>query len=69
MLKICGLDVTLHVAGVIHPASTRRGESRYSVQGFNLSDGRPIKFKSLDRAERHVRNMLKKPYMAPIFAD
>lgn len=49
-MKLCGRLVT----------TIDRGDHlkpRYSVDGMYHPKGAPIRFKSLDRAERHIRNM------------
>jgi hypothetical protein len=47
--KICGRDVT-----IIH-----RGKfsAKIIVEGVTHPKGQPIKFKSRERAERHIKNM------------
>jgi len=50
-LQVCGrsVEVQRHRQEGVKP--------RYLIDGVNHPGGKPIRFKSLERAERHVRNM------------
>ena len=48
--KICGREY--------HATATLKGvRPRIIVEGVNHPKGGPIKFKSIERAENHIRNM------------
>lgn len=51
-------EVHEHKAGHKYGRGSDRGKPRYTVTGVNHPAGKlPIKFKSIDRAERHLRNI------------
>lgn len=49
-------NATVAVAG-LDSKHGKRGKPRIIVPGFNKQDGTPIRFKSTERAERHIRNI------------
>lgn len=57
---ICGLSYEIQAAGPVHPKSERRGKPRIIVQGIMHPKGElPIRFKSVEAAENHIRNLMK----------
>lgn len=55
-LTICGLAAKAVPAGFKYGKNSERGRTRYIVDGMNRKDGTPIKYKSIDRAERDILN-------------
>ena len=56
---ICGRPFKV-VKPIIHPKTVYKGKKPYNkivVEGVNHPKGKPIRFKSRDNAERHIRNM------------
>lgn len=56
-MKICNGDYQIKSPRIIHERDRKKAGNRIHVQGINKADGTPIRFKSLERAERHIRNM------------
>lgn len=54
---ICGRMYQVVMPTIKHTADRKRSRNRVLVEGLNKADGRPIRFKSTERAERHIRNM------------
>jgi hypothetical protein len=56
--EVCGLAYESKPAGFANVRNRNgRGKRRFIVQGVNHPKGQPIRFKSLQRAENHIRNM------------
>lgn len=53
---ICGRACEIRLAGFASKTGSR-GKPRYIVAGVTHSKGAPIRFKSAQRAENHIRNM------------
>lgn len=56
-MQVCGRDYKIVEPVIKHTANHRRAKARVHVQGLVKADGRPIRFKSVAKAERHIRNM------------
>ena len=56
-MKVCGREYTVHSPRIIHAGDRRKAGNRVHVEGLNKANGEPIRFKSTERAERHIRNM------------
>lgn len=56
---VCGKSYEARIAGPVSHGSDTRGRTRYIVQGVNHKNGTPIKFKSLEKAERHIKNIFR----------
>jgi hypothetical protein len=57
-VEILGLSATKHDAGVKYPGSDckEKGRARYTVVGCSHPKGQPIRYKSVEAAERDIRN-------------
>jgi hypothetical protein len=55
--QICGRDYDVVLPHIIHIKDKKRADNRVHVDGLNKADGSFIRFKSLAKAERHIRNM------------
>lgn len=56
--EVCGRVYKNELAGFADVRNRQgRGKARFIVEGVNHPRGAPIKFKSLRRAENHIRNM------------
>jgi hypothetical protein len=57
---ICGREYKIQEP-FIHPSAKtaikKRSKSRFLVDGINHPKGQPIRFKSREGAERHIRNI------------
>jgi hypothetical protein len=54
---VYGCRVYVLKAGKMRPNSPVRGCDRVFVEGFTLADGRPIRFRSVFHAARHIENV------------
>lgn len=55
---VCGLPFRMEAAGRIAPRSDERGKPRVIVHGIvHSKSGKHIRFKSLEKAARHILNM------------
>lgn len=54
--NITDLDHVVETAG-IDKRTGKPGKSRFVFAGIVTTGGKAIRFKSLDRAERHIRNV------------
>lgn len=55
-MKILGHNAERRKAGKVHPLLAWCGADRIIVEGINHPNGAPIRFKSVQRAENHIRN-------------
>lgn len=54
---ICDRDYEVVPPTIKHIADRRKAGNRVHVSGINKADGSPIRFKSQERAMRHIQNM------------
>jgi hypothetical protein len=59
MPTICDKLAYIVSPTIKHEKDRKKARNRVHVEGFNKADGTPIRFKSAERAERHLRNMLR----------
>lgn len=57
---IYGREYEIKEPTIRHSRDKKRSQARILVKGFNKADGTPIRFKSLERAENHLKNILKR---------
>lgn len=55
--EICGREYEVIQPIIKHIADRRKAGNKIIVEGINKADGSPIRFKSQERAMRHIRNM------------
>jgi len=55
--QICGRDFMVVEPNTRHFKDTEKAKARYHVAGLHKADGTHIRFKSLAKAEAHIRNM------------
>lgn len=56
-MEICGREYTVHHPRIVHTKDKRKAGNRVHVNGLNKANGDPIRFKSVQKAERHILNM------------
>ena len=56
-MTILGRMYDVRTSGPIAPGSSTLGRNRVIVEGINKNDGTPVRFKSVERATNHIRNM------------
>lgn len=56
-MQICGRDYEVVNPQIRHEKDRRRSGNRIHVVGLTNKNGLPIRFKSVERAERHIKNM------------
>lgn len=55
--QLCGRDFKVIKPTILHARDKKKAYNRVVVEGVNHPKGLPIRFKSHDRAERHMLNM------------
>jgi len=55
--QICGRDYMVVEPNTKHHRNAKKAKARYHVVGLHKADGTHIRFKSLAKAEAHIRNM------------
>ena len=56
-MQVCGRNYQVVEHHVVHSKDLRKARNRVHVEGLTKADGGPIRFKSVEKAERHIRNM------------
>lgn len=55
--QIAGRDYCVVKPHIVHAQDKKKAYPKIIVDGLNKTNGEGIRFRSLDNAERHIRNM------------